>query len=180
MMMMARLSPMMNPKKFKPYRLFWWVSVITVLLDQLSKWAIRVLDSGSISGVFLPLSESFDIVFVKNTGAAWGVLSGAGHLLGILAIVALVTIYLLRRPLGLKRIPMQWAFGFLVAGIVGNMLDRLFLGYVVDFIDVSYAGAHFPSFNLADCAITIGVAMYVLLGGLGSSERSEAKASDVA
>jgi signal peptidase II len=113
--MMDRLSPMMNLKKFNAYRLFWWVAVITVLLDQLSKWAIRVMDDGSISGVFLRITESFDIVFVKNTGAAWGVLSGAGYLLGILAIVVLVAIYLLRKPLGLKRVPMQWAFGLLVA-----------------------------------------------------------------
>ena len=68
----------------------------------------------------------------------------------------------LRRALQIKRPLMQVAFALLVAGITGNMIDRLFVGYVVDFVDCNIFGYAFPAFNVADVGITVGVAMYIL------------------
>ena len=152
---------MMNPK-LKYYRIFWTIAALWLLLDQVSKYWVQHLHSLQGGTHFFNLGHWLNIVYVRNTGAAWGVLSGNSLLLGLLAVVALAAIYFLRIPLQIKRTPLQVAFGLLVAGILGNMLDRLFLGYVVDFIDLGLWGLRFLVFNFADVGITAGVSLYVL------------------
>ena len=108
------------------------------------------------------IKDFFWIVHVHNYGAAWGILSGYGWLLSLLAFAALLGIYLYRRTLNLENAYLQWVFGLLCSGIVGNLVDRLRLGYVIDFLDFLLGSYHWPAFNVADSAIFCGVAMYLV------------------
>jgi len=149
-------------EKLKHYKILWGLVFFVLILDQFTKYLVQLALPTRPDHILATVGQWLTLVYVQNTGAAWGVMAGSGYILGALAIVALVTIYLLRRALKLKRVPMQIAFGLLVAGIVGNMIDRLALGYVVDFIDCSVGDFRFPAFNIADMGISIGVVLYVL------------------
>jgi signal peptidase II len=149
-------------EKLKFYKLFWAVSLCVLIADQLAKYFIQLAERASADGILFTFGSWFSLVYVKNTGAAWGMMAGSGYILGALAIVALVAVYLLRKALQIKRAPMQIAFGLLTAGIAGNMIDRLVLGYVVDFVDLNFGSYHFPAFNIADMGITIGVVIYII------------------
>lgn len=105
----------------------------------------------------------FHLVHVGNTGAAWSLLSGQSSLLALLALVALAAIFWFRHHLGLALLPVQISFGLLCGGILGNLLDRLRLGHVVDFLDFHFGSYIYPTFNVADSGIVCGVILYVLL-----------------
>ena len=103
-----------------------------------------------------------------NFGAAWGLLSGQKIFLTLFALAALAAIFKFRRQLELERRPVQLAFGLLVGGIFGNLLDRLRHGYVVDFLDFTLPliGYRWPAFNAADCGIVVGVGIFLVLNTL--------------
>jgi len=141
-----------------------WLGLAALILiaDQLTK----VLIIGTFHlGQGFPVTEFFNIVRVHNEGAAFSFLATAGGWqrwfftgLGVVATVVMVWM--------LKKHPGQQLFGFAIAcilgGAVGNVLDRVMYGYVVDFLDFHYAGIHFPAFNVADSGITLGAACLIL------------------
>ena len=104
----------------------------------------------------------FNLVHVGNTGAAWSLFSGYPKALAALGIMALLLLYFFRNALQLKLPDSQSSFGLIIGGILGNLIDRFRLGHVTDFLDFHAAGWHFPSFNVADSAITIGVGLHIL------------------
>jgi signal peptidase II len=125
------------------------VLVIVVGLDQLTKHTIAASVSPGETRKFLPL---IDLVHVRNTGVAFGVFSGGGALVLVLTLLALAVLvtYLALRP---ER-PWLWLpTGMLVGGAVGNLIDRIAAGSVIDFIKLP----HWPAFNVADMSITFGV-----------------------
>ncbi len=133
---------------------------MVLVADQASKHWIHA--NLSMQDRIEVIENFFWIVHVHNYGAAWGMLSGYGWLLSALAVAALAGIYLYRRTLQLEHTYMQWVFGLLCAGIVGNLADRLRLGYVIDFLDFLLGSYHWPAFNVADSAIFCGVTLYLI------------------
>ncbi len=136
-----------------------------LILDQATKWLVsQTLPLGS----FHPphnievIPGFFNIVHVGNTGAAWSLFTGYSFVLAIVAFVALFLIWLFRKSLQLEETPAQWAFGLIIAGIIGNLIDRIHLGHVIDFLDFYHNNYHFPSFNVADSCITVGVTIYAI------------------
>ena len=164
-------------KKFLVYKLLYAVSVTVVCLDRLSKyWVVNTIPPNTYDPPAETIIPGFlYLVRISNSGAAWGILSGYGTALAILGVLALIGIYWFRRDLQLKTIGSQCAFGLLIAGIIGNIIDRmLYEGSVIDFIDVHLPGYRWPAFNVADSAITIGVILYLVLsfkGARGSDRR---------
>ncbi len=144
------------------YKRFWGSFLLLLLTDQISKWAIlKNIPEGGYPYHAIPVLDSFFyLVQVHNPGAAWGCFSDYGPYLALLAILVLITIYYLRKSLGLQLIIFQYAFAFLCAGIIGNLIDRIWHGYVIDFIDIYLPGYHWPTFNIADLAISTGVGLY--------------------
>ena len=129
------------------------VFAVVVGLDQLTKHTVAQGIAFGEKKKFLPL---IDLVHVRNTGVAFGFFSGGGAVVLVLTFLALILLvtYLARRP---DR-PLLWLpTGMLVGGAVGNLIDRIDSGSVIDFIKLP----HWPAFNLADTSITIGV--FVLL-----------------
>jgi signal peptidase II len=147
------------------YWLFWLLFVATFALDQASKQIIwRTLPSGYDAPPVPLIPGVFNLVHVHNRGAAFSLFSGYGWLLVVLALGALVATFIWRRNLELERRAVQFAFGMLTGGIVGNVADRLLYGYVVDFLDVILPGyGHWPAFNIADAGICIGVLLYLVV-----------------
>lgn len=162
------------PSKLARYRCLLAAAVIVFILDQATKaWIFNnlPLDSYFPPDSIVVIEGFFYIVHIGNEGAAWGLFSGYSSFLAAFAVVALFAIYKLRHSLELHRLPMQLAFGLLIGGIVGNMIDRLIHGHVIDFLDFHFPFSipylmptgRYPSFNIADCGIVIGTLAYVFL-----------------
>jgi len=154
------------------YRLLLLTAAIVFALDQVTKaWIFKnlPLDSYFYPDSIKVIEDFFYIVHIGNEGAAWGMLSGYSGWLALFALVALYGIYQIRHTLELHRRVMQLSFGLLTGGIVGNLVDRVIHGHVIDFLDFHFPFSipwimptgRYPSFNLADCGIVIGVAIYI-------------------
>jgi signal peptidase II len=141
-----------------------WMMVAALLigLDQLSK--LIIVNSYAL-GQQLVLTSWFNVVRVHNTGAAFSFLSDAGGWqrwffvgLGVLAVAVLA--FLMIRHAG--QVLFSLAATLIISGAIGNTIDRLSYGYVVDFIDWHYAGWHWPAFNFADSFIMVGAGLFIL------------------
>lgn len=153
------------PSKFGAW-IWLWLSAAVIVLDQLSKWLVvshlAVYDSIRV----LPV---FNLVLIHNPGAAWSFLAGASGwqrwFFTILALAVSTAIVVWMRFL--PRRDSRWrscALALVLAGALGNVIDRLRYGYVIDFLQFHYQGWYYPAFNLADSAITVGAAMLILEG----------------
>ncbi|MFZ2405058.1 MAG: signal peptidase II [Methylobacter sp.] len=135
-----------------------WLSLLAVILDQVSKLTI----AGSMQLYeSIEIMPFFKLTYVHNTGAAFSFLSEAGgwqrwFFAGLaLAISAGIAVWLTR--LKEHETLLAVALALVLGGAVGNLIDRLAYGYVIDFLDVYYDAWHWPAFNIADSAITLGV-----------------------
>ena len=147
------------------YRRLLVIAAIVLIADQLTKLAIVAHlpfpTYGEGHGAITVIRDFFYIVHVGNTGAAWSMFSGQSVLLAIFALVTLATIVIWRHALGLRERRSQLCFGLLCGGIVGNVIDRLAYGHVVDFIDLHFGSYVYPTFNVADSGICVGVVFYL-------------------
>lgn len=149
------------------YRLLLGLAASVFVLDQVTKgWIAARLPLGTYGeagGAITVIRGFFYIVHQGNTGAAWSMFSGQSVLLAVLAASTLVAIFFWRKALGLRARPAQICFGLLCGGIVGNLVDRLVHGHVIDFFDFHFGSYVYPTFNVADCGICVGVILYLLL-----------------
>lgn len=135
------------------------LSFSVALLDQITKYLIR---QNLLTGTVTIIPGFFDLCYVQNTGAAWGIMQGLNSWLVILSVIMLGLLIVFRRSILQDTVIHRWATGFMIGGIIGNLVDRIKLGYVVDFLHFFLRDHHFPSFNVADSAICAGVALYIL------------------
>ena len=146
------------------YRVLILLALVVLGLDQLTKaWISAQLPFptyGEPNAIRL-LRGFLYFVHVGNTGAAWSLFAGQSIFLALLAAGTLVAIFVWRKALGLQDRMSQICFGLLCGGIAGNLLDRLLHGHVIDFIDVHFGSYIYPTFNVADSAICIGVVLYL-------------------
>lgn len=140
-----------------------WCSLAVVVMDQLTKFAaVRLLDPTSSVELF----PTLDLVLAYNTGAAFSILSTAGGwqrwlFIGLALAICLFILHWLRDlPRRARLFPL--ALSLILGGAVGNVIDRVRIGAVVDFIDFHVGGWHWPAFNVADAAICVGAALLVL------------------
>jgi signal peptidase II len=142
-----------------------WVAGAIVALDQVAKALVdRYMDLHESHSIVEGLAR---LTYVQNRGAAFGILSDAdlpyqSVLFSVVSIVALgaIAVYAWKLPVT-SRLP-RTALALIMGGAVGNLLDRMRLGYVIDYVDVYWGRHHWPAFNVADSAISIGVALLVL------------------
>jgi signal peptidase II len=138
------------------------IALAVILFDQFTK--VLILHYFSYGGS-RTVTSFFNIVRVHNTGAAFSFLANHSGwqrwlFVGLGAVAAVFIVYMLRRHGGQRLF--SWALSLILGGAIGNVIDRLLHGYVVDFIQVHGGGWYFPSFNVADSAITIGAACLIL------------------
>ena len=146
------------------------VGATVVVLDQLTKWLIRdvVLDTAR----YIEVTGFFNIVEVWNRGVSFGLFASDSpwtpYLLSALAIaISIVLIVWLRKA---ETTFLALALGFVIGGAIGNVFDRFIWGRVYDFLDFHAAGYHWPAFNVADAAISVGVALVLLDGFIAKRE----------
>lgn len=145
------------------YKILLIVAPLTLLLDQLSKVYI---DRTFFLGQSLTVFENFfHIAYVRNKGAAFGILAGSAwripFFVGIAVVAALAILWYLHRTRDDQTV-LQVALALIFAGAIGNLIDRIRLGEVIDFIDVHWYQHHWPAFNVADTAICVGVGLMIL------------------
>ena len=137
------------------------LAALIIVLDQVSKYAMAGLLAG---GINIEVASFFNLVLVHNRGAAFSLLSNASgwqreFFIAIAVIASVWVVYLLRRH------PQQTLFclalSLILGGAVGNVIDRVLYGAVIDFLDFHVAGYHWPAFNVADSAITCGAVLLV-------------------
>jgi signal peptidase II len=139
------------------------LSAVIILLDQLSKWIVSAQLDLYDSIAVMP---SFNLVLAHNYGAAFSFLAGAGgwqrwFFTGLAIIVAVVlTVWMSRLKSEAKWEAISLAL--ILGGAIGNVIDRVLHGYVIDFIDVYYGSYHWPAFNIADSAICVGAVMLII------------------
>ena len=139
------------------------IALVLVLADQLSKGSIEL---NYLLGEYTPVFFWLDITRLHNPGAAFSFLAGAGGwqrwFFTVLAIVVTVLLLVWLRMLHARREAiLSAALTLVMAGAIGNVIDRIEHGYVVDFIHVHWQQAYFPAFNIADAAITVGAALLI-------------------
>ena len=148
-------------QRVQSYRLLLLLALGLFAADQLSKaWIAARIPYGT--GGLTVIPGFFDLIHVGNTGAAWSMFTGRSGLLAVLALLTLAAIFWWRRALGLRAPVVQVSFGLLCGGIAGNLLDRLLRGHVIDFLDFHFGRYSYPTFNLADSGICVGVFIYLV------------------
>ena len=154
-----------------------WVVLIAVTiaaLDQFTKWlvvrSIRPEESRVV------ISGFFSLVNWRNTGAAWGILRDYNLVLTAVSLLTVLALYLFRHSFQLHRPGPRIALGLIAGGIIGNLIDRVRVGHVIDFLFFYIGQYHWPAFNVADSAICVGVGLYIILSWRGdrASQRAQA------
>ena len=135
------------------------IAFLVVLLDQLTKYLVR--SHFALHEAVTVIPGLFDLRYIRNTGAAWGILPDATIWLALLSVVMLVVIVVFRTSLMAGGRLDTVGLGLICGGIIGNLIDRVWLKYVVDFLDFYWRDHHFPAFNVADSAICVGVFFYI-------------------
>jgi signal peptidase II len=144
---------------------FYLVSLLIVVLDHITKWILSLrLSNNPIEIIpgYLRLS------LVLNSGVAFGFFNTGNsvwrpYVLGAMAIAALVVIFLYSKHMPPERKLLQWGLAITMGGILGNFIDRIARGYVIDFIEFHvHESFYWPNFNVADSAITIGIALLLI------------------
>ena len=139
-----------------------WIPVAVIVADQLTKHlALLYLAAGD-----MPITSFFRFALAFNTGAAFSFLADAGgwqnlFFVGVAVAVSVIILFMFRK-LESKDMQLAVALMLVLGGAIGNVVDRLRFGYVVDFIDVYYQHWHWPTFNIADSAISIGAVLLIL------------------
>lgn len=149
-----------------------YISVILVMIDLLSK--LLIVNSFEVGESLTVIKKFFSITFVKNTGAAWGMFS-SGTI--VLAMVSMVFLYFfIKYIVELKSISLFNVINYslIISGIIGNMVDRLVRGYVVDFLNFYIFSYDFPVFNIADIFIVVGIIL-VMLDTILVGDKSDSK-----
>ena len=149
------------------------LSLLVIVLDQISKFWI---DGTFQYGQGIALTSFFNLVHARNTGAAFSFLASEGgwqrfFFIAIAAAASILIVHLLRKHAAERGFCL--ALSLVLGGALGNLIDRVRFGYVVDFLDFYYAGWHFPAFNVADSAITLGAAL-LIWDSLRSQKKSAA------
>ena len=150
------------------------VALVVLIVDQLTKLSIsQQFNYGEV----LPVTGFFNLTLVHNTGAAFSFLSEAGGwqrwFFAVIAVAVSVLLVIWIARVATQRPREALALGLVLGGALGNLYDRVLLGYVVDFLDFYYQSYHFPAFNVADSAITVGAIVLIADGIWGGKSVAE-------
>jgi signal peptidase II len=152
----------------RPNRRIATIALLVIVLDQFTKQLVLRFLGGWPTQEKIVVDGFFKFVYWGNTGAAWSLFRGNNFLLAGVAVVALIILLFSRHHFDSRTLPGQFAFGLIVGGIIGNLIDRLWVGHVIDFLYFylqQRGGTEigFPAFNVADSAICTGVGLIFLI-----------------
>ena len=144
--------------------LFFATIALILIVDQLTKvWVVAHLPLYEPRDLWQWLAPILSFTYVKNTGVAFGLFQGLGRAFALLPALVVVAVVAFRRSLPVDDLWVHLSLGLVVGGALGNIIDRLLRGYVVDFLDVNFRPLQsWPVFNVADSAVVVGVAILLL------------------
>lgn len=140
------------------------ISILITILDQIIKF---IIDKKVLFIEILP--RLFNIHKVYNYGVAFSFLENKRYLILLFSLILIYFLFNLRKDLP-KTKKYDILFGVILGGIIGNLIDRVFRGYVIDYLETFIFGISFPIFNLADICITLGIILMVLIMSLGDKK----------
>ena len=147
------------------------IAVISVILDQIVKYLI--ISKCTLYKKNPVIDGFFNITYVQNRGAAWAILNNNRILLVVITVLALGLICsFIFKESNIKKLDIV-LYGMLLGGIIGNFIDRIFRGYVIDFLDFIIFGYDFPVFNIADMLIVISVGIMIITYWRSRNENTE-------
>ena len=154
-----------SPEPASRRRLELWLPIAIVVLDQITKALVRSMVPLSSSVVVVP--GFMNLTHVRNTGAAFGFLNAADFpfkavVIPIIAMGAMIGVGVYAAGLARHQLVARLGLALIIGGAAGNLLDRVVVGSVVDFVDVYWRTYHFWAFNAADSAISVGVGIMIL------------------
>ncbi|RLE00224.1 MAG: signal peptidase II [Aquificota bacterium] len=136
------------------------IALIVLVLD---RWTKSLVIHHLPQGAILALTPFLNLVHVRNPGGAFGMGSSGGYRSSfffiVVSLIAILVVISLLRKLSHKETLVRWSLGAVLGGGLGNLIDRLLYGRVIDFIDFHIAQYHWPAFNLADSVITVGLGL---------------------
>lgn len=136
------------------------ISLICIFIDQITKLIIK--NTINLHSSIILIKNFFSLTYVKNYGAAWSILSGSRIFLIIIAIASLFLIYnYFIKDKNLSKLEII-TYGLLIGGIIGNLIDRIVFGYVIDFFDFLIFNYNFPVFNFADIFIVVSAGLIII------------------
>ncbi|PLY01940.1 MAG: signal peptidase II [Desulfuromonas sp.] len=145
------------------YRILLAVTIVSLVLDQWTKWLV---DQKMALHESIPLIDNFlALTYVRNKGAAFGIFADSSFRIPFfitVSIAAVIGIIWFYRKVAEEQRLLQWALALVFCGAVGNLIDRIRFGEVIDFIDVHWYQHHWPAFNVADSCISVGVALMLV------------------
>lgn len=137
------------------------ISFICVLIDQIIKLIISI--NMNVADSINVIKNFFRITYLQNTGAAFSILSGNRIFLILITMIALLLIYfILIKDKEIKKIE-TICYGLLIGGIIGNLIDRVRIGYVIDYLDFNFWSYHYPVFNFADICIVVSAVILLII-----------------
>ena len=162
-----KLFEPLTPNSAREHRYLAVCGVVCALLTALDQWTKIIIErTFNLYQAKVIIKDFFSLVYVTNKGAAWGILAGKWYILLAIAAAALVCCIIFFRKITENYPERIVALALLVSGIVGNSIDRIWRGEVVDFLDfyirIGDKFTHWPAFNVADIAICCGVGIYIL------------------
>ena len=146
----------MKKKQFMPYIIAFFFFIIDLISKQLINHFMKVGESIKL------INNFFYITYARNKGAAWSILEDKRILLLIISVLALYLINKYMNKENLSKLE-SLSYGMIIGGILGNLFDRIFFGYVIDFLDFKLFGYNYPVFNLADTFIVVGIILLMIL-----------------
>lgn len=136
------------------------LGVLILLLDQWTKYLVK---TNLFYGESIPIIDGFfNLVFIKNDGAAWNIMSGQRLILVLISSLILLFLILKGYEFFSAKKIHRITYGMLLGGISGNLVDRILTGKVIDFLDFQIGTYHYPSFNIADACICVAVILYFI------------------
>ena len=134
------------------------IAITILIIDQLSK---MIANTYLIDNIITIIPNFFKLEYALNTGAAWSILNNQQFILIIISIILMIILFMFHNNFK-KNLRNDLAFGFLFGGIWGNLVDRLFHGYVIDFLSFKIFNYDYPIFNIADIMVVFGIILLVI------------------
>lgn len=155
---------------FSYWKMPLWIGLAVIIFDHITKWTVV----GTIELYrqrITVIPDFFDLIHTRNTGAAWSMFNQHTEILAAFSLIAGLAMIFWFTKLADNRKLQAVGLALIIGGTFGNFIDRAFLGYVIDFLAFTFGNYHFPAFNIADSAISIGAALFILDSFRQSAEK---------
>ena len=147
------------------------ISIVSLLIDLVTKYVVTMF---LINNQLTVIPNFFYLTYATNTGAAWSILNNHQVLLVVISIILIIFLFMIKSNFK-ENLRNDIAFGLLYGGIAGNLMNRVFNGYVIDFLDFKIFNYDYPIFNIADILVVLGIILIIFAIFKGEDNENSSK-----